>query len=459
MAVKEWSTTYPVTQDPDTFTNQPDLVNGADDTRVSQIHTLRGKVHEVAKEVGTNPGNAPAGCLRARVATLEASGSNDPDAIHDNVAGEIDLVTEKPTPVSGDLLIIEDSAAGNAKKKVQIGNLPGGGADADAIHDNVAAEIAAVTEKTTPVGADLLLIEDSAAGNIKKRVQITNLPGGGGTDADAIHDNVAGEIAAVAAKTQPLDADVFLIEDFADSNNKKKVIVGACSSVRMLARASAPGNVAATGFLYTKTTEGQTNLYYENQDGDEIQLTNDDIAIASDLAAYHSNQTGEISTTPEKTTPVGADVLVIEDSAASYAKKRVQITNLPGGGGGGTLDRYSVFADDTEFSESGASYVTKKTFRIVRDSAKKPTSWRLVVSLWTVGGTSAECQLQVGATDAANVSSTETSETAASIKKIDLTVVEGNEPENTFLTVNIDLKQTGGGVAHLKFTELYAIFT
>ena len=50
------------------------------------------------------------------------------------------------------------------------------GADATAIHDNVAGEISAITEKATPVNADLLLIEDSVAGNAKKRVQIGNLP-------------------------------------------------------------------------------------------------------------------------------------------------------------------------------------------------------------------------------------------------------------------------------------------
>jgi hypothetical protein len=54
------------------------------------------------------------------------------------------------------------------------------GTDDDAIHDNVAGEINAITEKTTPVGADLLLIEDSADSNNKKKVQITNLPSGGG---------------------------------------------------------------------------------------------------------------------------------------------------------------------------------------------------------------------------------------------------------------------------------------
>lgn len=52
--------------------------------------------------------------------------------------------------------------------------------DADAIHDNVAGEIAALTEKETPVDADLILIEDSQDGNAKKKVQVGNLPGGGG---------------------------------------------------------------------------------------------------------------------------------------------------------------------------------------------------------------------------------------------------------------------------------------
>lgn len=47
--------------------------------------------------------------------------------------------------------------------------------DITAIHDNVAAEIVGVTEKTVPAAADLLLIEDSAASNVKKSLKISNL--------------------------------------------------------------------------------------------------------------------------------------------------------------------------------------------------------------------------------------------------------------------------------------------
>lgn len=46
--------------------------------------------------------------------------------------------------------------------------------------------------------------------------------GGGGSDADAIHDNVAGEIAALTLVTAA-SGDHVLVEDASDSNNKKRV--------------------------------------------------------------------------------------------------------------------------------------------------------------------------------------------------------------------------------------------
>lgn len=51
----------------------------------------------------------------------------------------------------------------------------GGGTDLDAVHVNVANEIAVVTEKVTPVGTDVLLIEDSEDLNLKKRIPLSSL--------------------------------------------------------------------------------------------------------------------------------------------------------------------------------------------------------------------------------------------------------------------------------------------
>jgi len=64
------------------------------------------------------------------------------------------------------------------------------GADSTAIHDNISAEISAIAEKTTPHSDDLIIIEDSEATNAKKRVKIGNLPGGAG----------GGDLASVAAR-------------------------------------------------------------------------------------------------------------------------------------------------------------------------------------------------------------------------------------------------------------------
>lgn len=89
--------------------------------------------------------------------------------ISKTTAAEISAMTEKTTLADGDHFLIEDSAASNAKKRVQKSNVA-----SDKISKTTAAEISAMTEKTTLADADLFLIEDSAAGNAKKKVQKSN---------------------------------------------------------------------------------------------------------------------------------------------------------------------------------------------------------------------------------------------------------------------------------------------
>lgn len=57
--------------------------------------------------------------------------------------------------------------------------ISGGRVDADAIHDNVGDEIHQITLKGTPVAADELVIEDSVASWAKKRIAISSLPSSG----------------------------------------------------------------------------------------------------------------------------------------------------------------------------------------------------------------------------------------------------------------------------------------
>jgi len=51
---------------------------------------------------------------------------SDSDAIHDNVSGEINLVTEKIAPHNDDILLMEDSERGFDKAKVKMVNMPRG---------------------------------------------------------------------------------------------------------------------------------------------------------------------------------------------------------------------------------------------------------------------------------------------------------------------------------------------
>lgn len=64
-----------------------------------------------------------------------------------------------------------------------------------------------------------------------------------------------------------------------------------------------------------------TNLNTKLSDGDVI-----------------STKSGEIAALTEKTVPVGADLVIIEDSAASNAKKKAQLSNI-------MFPRYVIFAD------------------------------------------------------------------------------------------------------------------
>jgi len=116
-----------------------------------------------------------------RISQLEAAasaditgGSTDPDAIHDNVDNEINLIAAKAVPVNADIFVIEDSDVGYAKKKATLASLSIGGVDPDAIHDNVAGEINAIAVKAVPVDADVLVIEDSADAFAKKKVVLTD---------------------------------------------------------------------------------------------------------------------------------------------------------------------------------------------------------------------------------------------------------------------------------------------
>jgi hypothetical protein len=87
--------------------------------------------------------------------------------------------------------------------------------DAYAIHDNVAAEISALTA-VTAAATDVVLIEDASDSWNKKKVALSDLIG----DADAFHKSVADEFDSLDYAV-PVSTDKFIFEDASDSSNKK----------------------------------------------------------------------------------------------------------------------------------------------------------------------------------------------------------------------------------------------
>lgn len=99
----------------------------------------------------------------------------------DSLAIGFDEESANSLDIAGDGYIA--SITGGYVRYIDPATISGSGTDSNAIHDNVAGEINAISEKVSPVGADVILIEDSADSYSKKKVQITNLPGGGGLTA------------------------------------------------------------------------------------------------------------------------------------------------------------------------------------------------------------------------------------------------------------------------------------
>tara|TARA_R100000278_G_scaffold121091_1_gene104213 strand:+ start:93 stop:785 length:693 start_codon:yes stop_codon:yes gene_type:complete len=134
-------------------------------------------------------------------------GSTDSDAVHVNAAGEINGITAKATPTSSDLLIIEDAADSNNKKKITIGNLPAT-SDANAVHVNAANEITAITEKTTVANADEFIIEDSGdSGNkksIKRKAVVDPISTSTASSATLTVDSDTTEVAVLTAQAAAL---------------------------------------------------------------------------------------------------------------------------------------------------------------------------------------------------------------------------------------------------------------
>lgn len=242
----------------------------------------------------------------------------------------------------------------------EIAQPSGAGTDVDAIHVNGTNEISGITTKATPVAGDLLVIEDSAAGNIKKSVTFSSL--------DARYAELSGAAFTGAITTtstfdgRDVDADGTAQDThIADTANPHGTDVGNLGT----------GTLAELNTAITDATLDTSSASRPPSGTAAGSLTgsypNPGVADGADSTALHDDTAGEILAITLKAAPGGTDVLVLEDVSAANIKKRTTAAAIAASGppathalGGAehssaTLAQLNALVSDATLDTSSAS--------------------------------------------------------------------------------------------------------
>lgn len=175
----------------------------------------------------------------------------DTSAIHDDTAGEIGAVSEKASPVSGDLILLEDSEAGGAKKSAQLGNLPGGGGGANTTLSNLTSP--------TAINQDLLPGSTEALGSAAARWPLT----------------------ASAVDFYPYTGIITLssgVADFTGVTNERQILLNAESG--STGELTSITNISIIGLFILQANAGDTITITHN--GTTIKLHNEGQLVLTD---------------------------------------------------------------------------------------------------------------------------------------------------------------------------------
>ena len=163
---------------------------------------------QVKTDGGTTPGVLHADGNSLTIMRFDpASAGTDSTAIHDNGVGEINAITSKATPVAADVTVIEDSAAGFVKKKVALSALPISTATQTALDGKVGFTVATVaTTDATVTTLATIAVPATTTLTIEGTVSARRTGGVAGAAEDAAgyhvlatYKNVAGTATLVGA--------------------------------------------------------------------------------------------------------------------------------------------------------------------------------------------------------------------------------------------------------------------
>jgi hypothetical protein len=334
---------------------------------------------------------------------------SDTTAIHDDTAGEINAVALKATPVEADVILIEDSADSFNKKKATLTDLigGGGGSTAGVSFNAQSAEFEASSSQHANAG-DVTFFDGLTALTVEMWVNPESLPPNGGFCGKS--SNLGGQITFqmkqenggirlylssdggfgtvpvwptlamplndwthVAITWDGVTGDCYAYKNGVQHDTVKAGTVGALfngnldfvigrsnnaqthwwdggmSELRIWGAVRTVDQIADNMFRAIASDSVDLVAQY-HLDGDFTEAVagadatgvnaptfTNEVPFNSDANAIHTNVAGEIDALILKATPVAADLLAIEDSAASFAKKKITLTDLLVGGSSGPI--------------------------------------------------------------------------------------------------------------------------
>lgn len=255
--------------------------------------------------------------------------------------------------------------------------------DANAIHDNVAGEINAVSEKATPVNGDFILIEDSADSNSKKKIQIGNLPSSAGGEANTASNQGAGGVGVYKQKTsvdlefKNINAGSNKITVTDDTTNNEIDIDVAPANINIGDLGNVTAGTVSNGELLIGDTANNKHTSATLTAGTGISVTNGagSISLATNDSAINHNS---LTNTHNLTTSIDHNTInnghnlttdIDHDALTNFAANEhinhstVSITAGTGLSGGGDLSANRTFSiDSTVATLTGSQTLTGKTY-------------------------------------------------------------------------------------------------
>lgn len=235
-------------------------------------------------------------------ANLESKITGNP-LLYSSFSGEILATPVKLAPTVSDLLLIEDVSNFNNKRRITIGTLPAatpaahalGGAqhttDSKAnleskitgtpvLLSSNAGEIAAYANKASPTTSDLLVIEDAAAANAKKKITIDSLTPKIGFFASRVGANLVLPSLAETLIDFDTDADdpganFSTVTDTFTAPSAGRYVFSACATIVM----------PAAGFVELRLKKNATIVAHNAQDPSKVATVGLCVSAVLQLAA------------------------------------------------------------------------------------------------------------------------------------------------------------------------------